>query len=398
MKFRRKRIRQREYLESKMIIEKTSRYIDNRLDAHSKAKNKQNETNANSKVIYFKNSDSNTSKPVKAISNPEGKVLLLENTNEQNSRGKKRKQPISSNKKQSKSQNNLIYTQNGSRPRHLEENNTRDMSEYDNGANLIHQRPPESKSRTKHETGNGKRNKLLNQQQQEHLLTNQNQQQNVWLDRKSNNNPNTNNNNNLKTNFSDEEASKQKKKYTNHYENSSMAKKHQPNERSESNSKSSKATKNAINRIMANENTQQFVSLVNSDYGSGSSVSGSNRCIRNNSYLNANHNMFPINNGIVNLPVQNYLNGSNSYTNGKNANSNLEVRPSSSSSVASSLISNASNIQKNSNSSKKSSSKSNGVTTGKEGRMQHVQLNIIEENTSKKPSHPADYASYEITV
>ena len=122
-----------------------------------------------------------------------------------------------------------------------------------------------------------------------------------------------------------------------------------------------------------------------------SSSNGSNRCIRNNSYLNANHTISLLK--AAELEKKNLQNKMETLN-------NLDLRPSSSSSSNSS--SNSSSRHKNNH---KVTNKSNNCAQGSQHHLHQVQLEIINEAKNGNSQKDADgneilpdYASYEITV
>lgn len=236
---------------------------------------------------------------------------------------------------------------------------------YDNNAIMFQNYP--------NTNGNILNHKQIKQQQQllEQQMFAQKQKQmnsNVWIDRKSNKIILNNNNSNASSEI---DLPKMKKSYLRKNENS-------------------------IDKIMSNERRLQQQLLLTNDGASSSLDSGSSRCIRNNSYLNANHNL---NNNLV-------PNMSNKYAgvNHSNTSSFDAARPPSSSSTASSLnngsvysnLIKSSSSNTNNNVKKKRKAQSNTKTNNSKNNnlYQLEQLEIIDEKSAKSN----DYASYEITV
>lgn len=243
-------------------------------------------------------------------------------------------------------------------------------NQYDNN-DIIYKNYPNTNANT---NGTVLNHKQIKQQQLllEQQLFNQKQKQqlsNVWIDRKTNK---------IILNSDTDEINKVKKQFRKHDNNNNM-------------------NKNVIDKLMSNERKlQQQQLLMSNDCPSSSIDSSSSRCIRNNSYLNANHN--------VNIVPNN--NKNNLYAGGNNSNSMSNsidtVRPPSSASNSSSVNnynsnngSVHSNLIKQSGNKKKRKAQTNPKTKQYQLEQEKFQLDIIDEKTAKANQ---DYASYEITV
>lgn len=132
---------------------------------------------------------------------------------------------------------------------------------------------------------------------------------------------------------------------------------------------------NKINKLMSDSNKRGSIPSTSNE----SSSNSSNRCIRNNSYLNANHTI-----SLLKAEQENHQNQINLLN-------NMDLRPSSSSS--------------NSSSSSKNKTRRSKGSNPPANHLHQVHLEIINEKNhlnklSEKhmPENLPDYASYEITV